>query len=356
MNNIMSVTKKVAILLFLALGVAALSLYWQMQTSRGTLHPIFAALKLISTEQANEDFIQALESAEPKALDEYRQKVAQFYRLSGDVTFSGSIEQQQLNLNGHPLGIRVYSPAAAQNQAQRSAKKSVIVYYHGGGWSSGNINMIAKMAKHLANVTNAVVVTPEYRLAPEYPYPAAFNDAYGALQWVTQQARRRGWDGNRILVAGDSAGGNLAAAVALYSRDHQGPELAGQILIYPDMLPLSHDFDSQLQAIALPPNAAFITATGKVYAGNTDADDPYLSPLAAQHFHRLPPALVITAGFDLLTAESLAYAQKMQNHGVTVETLHYPEVGHGFFSMVAMLDETEAAVQGINTFMQTQLD
>ncbi|NRB38822.1 MAG: alpha/beta hydrolase [Pseudomonadales bacterium] len=339
------------ILAFLSLLLIASSLafYSFLQTARGPLHPVFGLVKLMTKEEDSKRIIQALDSADPEALKQYRDLVAQFYLLSGDIQFSGKVEQAIISGKTQPLHAKIYHPDNRQGSEQALAP--VIIYYHGGGWSSSNIDVNAKMAKQIATTTGAVVVTPQYRLAPEHVYPAALDDAYTALNWVKDNAEHYAWDKNRIIVAGDSAGGNLAAAVALYSRDHQGPFIAAQLLVYPDLQPLVHDYDAELQALGLQPDAEFLSAVGKAYAGSADAQDIYLSPLAANNLQGLPPALVITAGFDLLTKQGEQYAKKLQEQGVIVKTINFPKVGHGFISVVGLLDESDAAIQAMKSFI-----
>ena len=302
----------------------------------------------MTTEDQNLRILHALQTSDAEGLLEYRKALSQFYQLAGSVHFSGEIEESYIDTPTQLLRVKIYTPdTALTNEAM-----PVILYFHGGGWSAGSIDSTTKLAQKMAMATQSVVLTPEYRLAPEHPYPAAFENAYAALQWTFDQTTLGHWDANRISVAGDSAGGNLAAAISLRSRDTQGPHIATQLLIYPVLLPLNQQFDDELNAIGVPPNAAYLRAVGKAYAGTANTNDPYLSPLAEENLQGLPPTLIITAGFDLLTPQGNEYAKKLQKQGVPVKTVHFPEVGHGFFSMVGILNETEQAMVAIDTFVQ----
>ncbi len=343
----------ISLAFFLSSVWAALGFYQQMQTPLGAMHPMFTALKLMTPDNIDQRVIAAINSGNTESLNSYRQEVEQFYLLAAASDFSGSESQYTFSSAGHRLALSVYEPELAQNNVKNRAALPIIIYFHGGGFTSGNIGMINKLAQQLSHKTGSIVITPAYRLAPEHPYPAAFNDSVAALKWVHTQAQKKSqWDNDRIFVAGDSAGGNLAAAVALFSRDNEGPAIAGQILIYPDLYPLEYDFDPQLKALNFQPSAAFLIATAQAYAAQTPSTDDYLSPGKVEDFHDFPATMIITAQFDLFSQEIENYIQQLKQHNISVKHRHYPGLVHGFISMVGLLDEVDDAFSGIDDFIQ----
>jgi acetyl esterase len=335
----------------LLVSLLPLSFYWQTKTAIGPLHPLFTFIKIAASKSTENSFIQALESGDSEALKTYRDTIQQFYQISGGVKFNGEINSQIINTATHKLQVKIYTPA--ERLLLGNGRTPVVIYFHGGGYSSGSISAIEKLAKTLANESRSIVITPAYRLAPEHRYPAALQDAYAALTWASKNVHAHSGSRSRIFVAGDSAGGNLAATVVLYSRDHQGPNIRGQILIYPDVSPLQHPFDDEISNIGIPPSIGFVTAVGETYAGAARKDDPYLSPLLASNLNNLPPAYVITAGFDVLSTEGKRYAQRLKDAGNTVLTQHEAGLGHGFISMVGLLEETDQALKEIGRFVQS---
>jgi acetyl esterase len=199
-----------------------------------------------------------------------------------------------------PMPMRVYTPVAA------GAASPGIVFFHGGGFVIGSIDVYDAMCRMLANESGARVVSVDYRLAPEHPFPAAVDDALAALKWVQANAASLGIDANAIAVAGDSAGGNLAAVVSQLARK-AGPRLAFQLLIYP-LLTMAEETES-MRALG---EGYFLDRAVMNWFGNhyvpagTKLDDPRLSPLSAGDVSGLPPAYIVTAGFDPLKDEGAA--------------------------------------------------
>jgi acetyl esterase len=235
------------------------------------------------------------------------------------------------------IPVRIYRPDG-------DALKPVIVYYHGGGWVIGTIGTHDDGCRAFANAVDAVVVSVDYRLAPEHPFPAPLDDAVAALTWVHRNAVELGGDPTRIAVAGDSAGGNLAAVVAQIARDAGGPELCFQLLIYPVV---DHEFDSE----SMHANAEgyFLTRDamrwfyGHYLNDPSEGDDPRVSPARADDLSGLPPAFVITAEYDPLRDQGTAYAAAMADAGTTVAATTYAGMFHGFLSMVAYIDAGKVA-------------
>jgi acetyl esterase len=236
------------------------------------------------------------------------------------------------------IPVRVYTP-------QGRAPFPVLVYLHGGGWVIGSLDTHDPLCRYLANAAGCVVVSVDYRLAPEHPYPAAPEDAYAATRWVAANAEAVGGDPSRLAVGGDSAGGNLSAVVALMARDRGGPRLVFQLLVYPVTDAPSSDHASYRENAEgyLLTRAAMDWFWDHYCAERADRADPYLCPLCAKDVSRLPPALVITAEFDPLRDEGEAYAARLREAGGRVELRRYPGMIHGFFSMGALLTQARAA-------------
>ncbi|MGI8926441.1 MAG: alpha/beta hydrolase [Tepidiformaceae bacterium] len=247
------------------------------------------------------------------------------------------VEDRSVPAASGPIPVRVYTP-------QGAGAKPGIVYFHGGGWVIGNIESHDATCRSLANASASVVVSVDYRLAPEHKFPAAPEDSYAATQWVVANAQSLGIDARRLAVAGDSAGGNLAAAVALMARDRGGPAISFQLLVYPVT---NHAYDTA----SYRDNAEgyLLTKGGMVWFWDhylrspADGADPLASPLRAPSLAGLPPALVLTAEFDPLRDEGEAYGARLKEAGVRIEVRRYDGMIHGFFGNVA-LDQGRAAI------------
>lgn len=234
------------------------------------------------------------------------------------------------------IPARVYSPEADETPP-------VVVYYHGGGWVLGGLESHDGTCRALANAAGAVVISVDYRLAPEHPFPAAVDDAWAALRWIADHAGDLGGDPSRLAVAGDSAGGNLAAVVALLARDAGSPALRGQLLVYP-----ATDATMASNSIQANGEGFFLTkADMEWFYGHYAPERPSdwrLSPLSAEDLTGLPPALVLTAEYDPLRDEGEAYGARLAASGVPVEVVRKDGLIHGFFGMVADVDEARAAM------------
>ncbi|MFB6171387.1 MAG: alpha/beta hydrolase [Haloarculaceae archaeon] len=223
----------------------------------------------------------------------------------------------------------------------------VLVYYHGGGWVIGNLDTHDNVCTGLCARAEVVVLSVDYRLAPEHPFPAQLEDAYAAAEWATEFAGDIAGDPDRVAVGGDSAGGNLTAAVTLMANDRGGPDLAHQVLIYPAVAsPAVHEFDSYEENaegyfLERPSMEWFY---GKWVQSEAHARNEYLAPLLARDLSGLPPATVVTAGFDPLRDEGAEYAERLTEAGVDVHHEHYEEMIHGFVQMMEMVDAGDEAV------------
>ena len=232
--------------------------------------------------------------------------------------------------------LRVYRPV-------KNEKLPALVYFHGGGWTIGDIDTHDVLCRQLALGARCVVVSVDYRLAPEYPFPAAVEDCFGATRYVVENAS--GLNIGPVAVGGDSAGGNLAATVSLLARDAGGPAIAFQLLIYPatDQRLATASHQRNAQGYLLTRDA--IDYFRRAYLPQEkDWTDSRASPLLAKSHANLPPALVITAGYDPLLDEGRAYADRLKAAGVQVEYREYADMVHGFILFGGVLDSANAAV------------
>jgi acetyl esterase len=216
------------------------------------------------------------------------------------------------------------------------------VYFHGSGWVIANVDIADVGARSLANSTGCVVVSVNYQKAPEHKFPVPFDDCYAATTWVAANAVQLGVDAARIGVAGDSAGGNLAAAVCLKARDEDGPAIAYQVLIYPAT-------DCDWNKPSCVENAeGYLLQRGSMewfwthyVRSPSDAENPLVSPLRAADVSGLPPALVVTAEFDPLRDDGELYADRLRDAGVPVKYTEYKGMIHGFYWMTGVLDQAQ---------------
>jgi acetyl esterase len=238
---------------------------------------------------------------------------------------------------GGELQVRLYRPAGDR-------PLPALLYFFGGGWVLGTIDTADGVSRSLANSSGALVVVAGYRLAPEHPFPAAIDDCYATLRWVAEHADEIGADPARLAVGGDSAGGNLAAAVALRARDDD-LALAGQILVYPNTDQLADDESMRAADDPFLFNRHSVAWYRQHYlVSPEDAGSPLASPLRAASLAGLAPALVITARYDPLRDQGEAYAGRLADEGVDVEACCYQGMSHGFFTMAGTVDASRTAL------------
>ncbi|WNF25397.1 alpha/beta hydrolase [Streptomyces sp. C11-1] len=246
-----------------------------------------------------------------------------------DETFAGP---------GGPLPVRIYRPSG-------EGPLPVLVYFFGGGWTLGSIETGDAICRSLANAVGCLTVAVGYRLAPENKFPAAPDDCFAGVRWAVEHAERFGGDSTRVAVGGDSAGGNLAAAVTLMAREAGGPELLAQLLVYPNTDQFADTPSLRENSDRLLFNRKSVQWYWENYlASPEDGGHPLASPLRAPDHSGLPPALVITAEYDPLRDEGELYADRLRESGVPVESTRYPGVAHGFFAMAGTLDAGRSAV------------
>jgi len=252
----------------------------------------------------------------------------------------GKIENTTMPGPAGPLKLRIYTPVA-----EGGAALPALVYFHGGGWVIGDLDTHDALCRTLANEAGARVIAVDYRLAPEHKFPGAADDCYAAVKWVEENASELGVDANRIAVAGDSAGGNLAAALCLVQREAGRPMPAFQMLIYPatDMRAVAPSHTTNGQGYMLT-NDSIHWYRGNYIADQADWSDWRASPLLASSHAGLPPALVLTAGFDPLRDEGLQYANALSAAGVPTQYVCFERQIHGFITMGRVIEEAHTAV------------
>ncbi|MPY75045.1 MAG: alpha/beta hydrolase fold domain-containing protein [Alphaproteobacteria bacterium] len=252
---------------------------------------------------------------------------------------------------GGAIPIRIYRPAAA------AAKAPCVLYFHGGGFMKGDLDSSDTTAWGLAQETGAVVVSVDYRLAPENPYPAAFDDCFSVLADVAGNAGRYGVDPARIAVSGDSAGGNLAAAVSLAARDRDGPAVAAQVLIYPCLTDDTKHESYRVHAVTPGLTAASMGSYWNWYlAGSAQpVGDPYALPLKARSLAGLPRALVHVAEIDPLYDDGRLYAERLKAAGVPTEYRCAKGMIHGFMRARLLGPDSAAEFGAICGFLRRSL-
>jgi acetyl esterase len=264
----------------------------------------------------------------------------------------GDVSEYRIPGPGGPLPVRVYEPDG-------EGPFPALLYIHGGGWVLGNLEGVDELCRRLANAADCAVVSVDYRLAPEHPFPAPVEDCSAALRWIAENPGVAHADPDRLAVAGDSAGGNLAAAVSLLARDRDGPDLDYQVLIYPVT---NHAFDTE----SYEENAEGYLLTKRdmewfwdhYLERDLDGRNPYASPLRARDLSGLPPATVVTAGFDPLRDDGLAYADRLAEAGVAVERRNHEDMIHGFVTTLVdpELERATAEIERIGEEVRGAFD
>ena len=251
----------------------------------------------------------------------------------------GKIENRLVPGPDADIPIRIYTP-------EGKGPMVGLVFFHGGGWVIGSIETHDGLCRSIANTAGCVVVSVEYRLAPEHPFPAAIEDAYAATRWTAERAVELGIDRRRLAVGGDSAGGNLAAVVSLMARDRGAPGIALQALLYPIT-----DRDLETASYLKYADGHLLTRDAMAWFWNhylppgVSPDHPYISPLRAKDLSGLPPSLVMTAECDPLCDEGNAYARRLEAAGVRVTLSCYPGMIHGFVRRNKLLDQGQRGLE-----------
>ena len=263
--------------------------------------------------------------------------------LVGPAPEVGSVEDRQLEGRDGSFGVRIYTPPEPSDHP-----RPMLVYLHGGGWVIGSVDTYDGVCRHFCRQGNWLVISVDYRLAPEAPYPTAVEDCWTAVQWV--QANASTWGGNpeQIVVGGDSAGGNLAVVVMHRARARGGVRIATQVLIYPatDMT-RAHESHQRNGEGYLLTRRSIDWFLGHYLPSGHDLRDPEASPLYATDFHDLPPAVLVTAGFDPLLDEGHAYGEKLKESGVAVSERCWEGMMHGFITSRGLMPQANECLNWI---------
>ncbi|MGH7981119.1 MAG: alpha/beta hydrolase, partial [Limisphaerales bacterium] len=241
--------------------------------------------------------------------------------------------------DGH-VNTRFYFPKTAKSELP------IIVYFHGGGWVIADLNVYEASCRALCNVTEAIVASVAYRQAPEYKFPAAVNDAYDAAQFIIRNARSFGGATDRVAVAGESAGGNLATVACMMAKEQNAPMPRAQLLIYPVTDTSQSQGSYTENEDTQPLHSSMMPWFFNYYLEDkTQAKEPHVAPLLADNLGGLPPAIVITAQFDPLRDEGEQYAEKLRQAGVPVWTRRFDGVTHEFFGLAGSVSKAKEAVK-----------
>ena len=248
------------------------------------------------------------------------------------------------------IAARVYTP---KNLRQSAGLAPVLVFFHGGGWVIGDLDSHDVACRQLADQGQLKVISVDYRLAPEHKFPAAVDDAIAATSWIAENAARLGIDASRLTVGGDSAGGNLAAVVAISARDGDGPAIAGQLLIYPATeSAMTHPSHREPETSILLTHSVIRWFYDHYLNSAADIHDWRASPARAKTLVGLPPAYVLTVGGDPLRDEGDEYASSLKKAGVPVTYRHFPGQFHGFFTMGKLLQQANVAAAEIGVWLK----
>lgn len=270
-----------------------------------------------------------------------------------------SVHSSFTGRDGNRIRLRIYAPA------ELSGKLPCILYFHGGGWIGGQMAYVENICKFLAEKIQGMVVSVEYRLAPEAPFPKGFHDCVDAVRFVYENSKSLSVDSKRIGVCGDSAGGNLAAACALYDRDHQEHKIACQALLYPCVNPFSlenpyytwnekeYEVKAHVSEIKnlciheLPVKRCMAVVRKAYLSDEKDLRNPYASPLFAPDLTGSAPAIIITPEYDHLRLEGEAYARRLAKAGVSVTVVRYRGINHGFAEKVGQYPQSQDSINEI---------
>ena len=269
----------------------------------------------------------------------YRRRALLFQEAPIDV---GTVWDTTIPSPAGPLGIRVYRPDGGP-------PRPIFVYLHGGGWTLGDLDTHDTVCRRIARAADCMVVAVDYRLSPEFPYPAAMDDTIAAVRWLAANGAELGGDPTRLALGGDSAGGNLTAGAVIRLRDEGGPRVALQVLIYPATQPTFEMLSYYENAVGFfLTTADVVWFWGNYLGGDTAAEtDPYACPGSASDLRNLPPAVVITGDFDPVRDDGDIYAAKLRAAAVPVEARRFPGMIHGFVALPVEIPAGKRAIQMI---------
>ncbi|MGJ9457851.1 alpha/beta hydrolase [Oceanobacillus sp. CF4.6] len=305
---------------------------------------------------AVKELLDLINSAEGKGIsemtvEENRAGLQAFYGgLVGEKQEVKKVENINIPTHdGEKMGVRIYTP-------EGEGTFPVLVFYHGGGFVLGDLEVIDPIMRWITNETSTMVVSLDYRLAPEYKFPIPVEDCYTGTKWVAENIQKYNGDPKRIAVGGDSAGGNLAAVVPLMAKDRGGPEISLQILLYPVT-----DYDTTTDSYIQNGKGNYLETPAMHWFNDNylnnedDKENPYAAPLKAKDLSGLPPALVFTAEHDVLRDEGEEYVNRLRKAGVPVEHTRFDGQIHGFFWMPTIMDDAHKALEQIKKAFKNQL-
>lgn len=263
-----------------------------------------------------------------------------------------SVEEKTILASTTEIKIRIYTP-------EEGEEFPLLMYFHGGAFFSGNLESHDEIVRPICKESGYKVIAVEYRLAPEHPFPIPLDDCYQVTKWAVEHGKELKWDGKNLALAGDSSGGNLAAAVSLMAREKQEFTVTKQVLYYPS---LDLDF-SEFRYPSLIENRKGYFVESDTLAehnsfylkGKVDTDHPLVSPIREENLGNLPAALVITAEYDPMRDEGELFAEKLKNAGVRTETIRYEGVTHGFLGKFTHLAEYRDVYQRTGSFLKKEM-
>ncbi len=307
--------------------------------------PVDPNIRLMLDAMAGADPVELPDMTVPEA----RAVMAQLALVDGEPEPVADVTDRSIDGPGGPIPVRIYRDGPS------GGAQPVLIWYHGGGWVIGDLSSADTTARKLARRTGAVVVSVDYRLAPEHPAPAAVEDCWTAFEWVAAHAGEIGGDPDRLAVGGDSAGGNLAAIVAVMARDAGRSQLLHQLLVYPatDLTASSASIDENGEGYLLT-KKAMEWFMGHYLAG-ADPTDPSVSPMFVDDLSGVAPATVITAEFDPLRDEGQAYAARLTQAGVDCDCRNYDGMIHGFFALATVTPTTDEAIDAASARLRRSL-
>lgn len=261
-----------------------------------------------------------------------------------------AVKDVALDLSGRSLGARLYRPSAETDLP-------IVVHFHGGGFVFGDIESHDNLCRKLCHDTGCAVLSVDYRLAPEYPFPAAVEDAFDSVQWVRAHGHEIGVDPQQIVLSGDSAGANLATVTAILMRDASLDPVRGQVLMYPVT-------DTAMDTVSYEALSEGYRLTRRLMRwyfdlyvpDKIDREDFRAAPLRTNDLSNLPPAMVISAGFDPLCDEGIAYVKRLDEDGTAVTHRHYAGAIHAFCNMFAAMDDGRDALEAAADWIRTLID
>ena len=287
------------------------------------------------------DAIAALggSAGEPASVDEMRRLQVVEAQFSGAPQAVGAVRDFQVDGPAGLIGVRLYTPDVA-------GPRPTVMFIHGGGWVLGSVELSDALCRALCRASGMLIASVEYRLAPEHPFPAGLDDAYSVLVWLHANPAELDAIPGLLAVCGDSAGGNLSAAVALKARDEGGPRLALQCLIYPALDPTLAGESYERLAKGFGLTREEMRRFWDLYLTRAeDAANPYASPLRAADVSGVTPAFIVTAEYDPLLDDGEQYAEMLRAAGVRTRTVSYPGMIHGFVSYLGWIDVAHSAIE-----------